>query len=333
MPAPQVPDTCTAIVIDSSHALSRASILVPTPGPGQALVRVSHAAQNPTDVQSLDSRAFEPGAVLGCDFVGTVVKLGPPRTDEPDKRRLNVGDVIAGLIWGGEVEGQGAYAQYTVADEDICFKVPEGSKREDAVTVPLAAATAWMALFSPRSLGIKKHALPEAVLIWGGSSSVGLYAIQIAHAHGIKTITTCSPHNFDLVRSHGATHVFAHSSPTVIEDIRALGIPITYIFDTIGSAPSPADEPTTTTSSIASRGATTDPAYLCTVRPGLTHTDALAPGVRARDVFVFTAFLKPHSYAGGKMTWPLLMEDHEVARKGVGKGSWVHLFSWQTVQL
>jgi NADPH:quinone reductase-like Zn-dependent oxidoreductase len=46
------------------------------------------------------------------------------------------------LIWGGEVPGLGAYSQYTVADEKICFKVPEQISSAEAATIPLAAATA-----------------------------------------------------------------------------------------------------------------------------------------------------------------------------------------------
>lgn len=93
---------------------------MPTPGEHQVLVKVSHVAQNPTDgkpcfrapfhgpsilwslklrlflVQSLDSDAFGDHAVLGCDFVGTVESTGDKAS------RVKTGDVIAGLIWGGQ---------------------------------------------------------------------------------------------------------------------------------------------------------------------------------------------------------------------------------------
>lgn len=50
-------------------------------------------------------------------------------------------------VFLGEVEGRGAFGYYTVADENISFKVPEGFAVEQAATVPLASATAWLALF------------------------------------------------------------------------------------------------------------------------------------------------------------------------------------------
>lgn len=68
----------------------------------------------------------------------------------------------------GEIKGAGAYSQYTVADEDISFEVPEGITREQASTVPLAATTAWLAFFSKDCLAIDRDSKP-AVLVWGGS--------------------------------------------------------------------------------------------------------------------------------------------------------------------
>lgn len=68
----------------------------------------------------------------------------------------------------GEIKGAGAYSQYTLADEDISFEVPEGTTLEKASTVPLAATTAWLAFFSKDCLAIDRESKP-AVLIWGGS--------------------------------------------------------------------------------------------------------------------------------------------------------------------
>lgn len=94
------PSSIDALVVktqaDHPSSLERRSIPLPSPGDRQLLVRVSHVAQNPTDVQSLDTSAFPDGAVLGCDFVGTVEQTGPGVT------RFSRGDTVAGLIWGGE---------------------------------------------------------------------------------------------------------------------------------------------------------------------------------------------------------------------------------------
>lgn len=85
-------------------------------------------------------------------------------------KRLKVGNVVAGLIWGGEIKGLGGYSEYTVADEKICFPLPEGTDPAQAATVPLAACTAWLALFSRKCLAIDRQTAPsQSLLVWGGS--------------------------------------------------------------------------------------------------------------------------------------------------------------------
>lgn len=69
--------------------------------------------------------------------------------------------------------GLGAYSQYTVADEQLCFKVPAGITHEEAVTVPLASCTAYLGLFSRSCLSINRtQGADVTVLIWGGSCKV-----------------------------------------------------------------------------------------------------------------------------------------------------------------
>lgn len=70
----------------------------------------------------------------------------------------------------GEIKGLGGYSEYVFADEKICFKVPKTTGNNAAATVPLACATAWLALFSKGCLNIQRGTEnPTPVLIWGGS--------------------------------------------------------------------------------------------------------------------------------------------------------------------
>ncbi|KAH7061500.1 chaperonin 10-like protein [Macrophomina phaseolina] len=295
-----IPTYAKAQVVRRSGDASRLSLeQIPVPDvlPGKALVRVDHVAQNPTDIQSLDSNAFGDGAVLGCDFTGTVRKVGEGVT------RLKEGDHIAGLIWGGEKKGLGGYSQYTLADERISFKVPKSIPLDQAATVPLAATTAWLALFSKDSLGIPRaEASRHSVLIWGGSSSVGQYAIQEASHYGLNVITTCSPKHFDLVKSFGAKHVFDYRAGDVAERIKSVAPELKYVFDTIGSKSS---------SGLASQATSGKGAKLCTVRPGKANTEEVASGVEVSDVLVWTAFLEEHRY--GEFHWPASKADNELS--------------------
>jgi NADPH:quinone reductase-like Zn-dependent oxidoreductase len=225
------------------------------------------------------------------------------------------GDV---LIKAGEVKGLGAFSEYTVADERICFKVPKEIPLAEAATVPLAATTSWLALFSKTCLNIdREKGAQSSVLIWGGSckfptplvwfilliivtsASVGLYAIQIAALYGIEVTTTCSPRHFDRVRSLGAKHILNYRDEDVVDQIKKAAPNIRYVFDTIGDP---------TSSSTASQAISGNGGRLCTVRPGKVYTDNVPKNVTVTDVLVWTVFLKGHSY-GEELYWPVSFLD------------------------
>ncbi|RXG44053.1 hypothetical protein VDGE_30356 [Verticillium dahliae] len=194
------------------------------------------------------------------------------------------------------------------ADERISFRVPDTLSHSSACSIPLAANTAWLALFSQGCLALAREttAIRPPILIWGGSSTVGYFAIQMARLHGHEVITTCSPRNFELARRAGATHVFDYNEPEVTAKIRSAAPDLAHVFDTIGWA---------TSSATACKAMDGRPGVLCTVRPGKAHTGDVPPNVKVTDVFVFTAFPKPHSYRG-VVHWAVTqinMTDHELS--------------------
>lgn len=263
-------------------------------------VRNKHSQYTPElqtltiSVQALDGNAFGDGTVLGCDFVGTVEEVGK------NVSRYKKGDTVAALIWGGEVTGHGAYNEYTLANEFISFKVPRSVSLEAAATVPLACCTAWLALFSKDCLNIdRKNGKQTSVLIWGGSSSVGQYAIQIARHHNLNVVTVCSRKHHEKLRSLGADHVFDYKSGDVVDRIKSVAPRLKYIFDTIGDNSSSA----TASNALGEAGGT-----LCTVRPGKVNTEGVASQAKITDVLVWTAFLKDHQYKEFK--WPANGNDH-----------------------
>lgn len=267
---------------DGKNRLSLEDVPVPTLESHQVLVRNKAVAQNPTDVLSFDGNAFGDGAVIGCDFCGRVEQVGDKVT------RVQRGQRIGSFVFPGEVKELGAFATYSVADEVTCFKVPESMSSEAAATLPLALTTAWLALFSPYSLGIdRSKGEKNQILIWGGSSSVGQYAIQIARHFGFQIATTCT--NSELVEKLGAKHVFSYKSPTVVEDIKKALPNIGYVFDCIGSEASSVGGSKT----VGDAGG-----VLCTVRPGKTFTENIEARVKATDVIVWTAFFKEINYRG-----------------------------------
>ena len=281
--------------VNGKNRFSLESVYLPPLLPHQILVRNLAVAQNPTDVASFDNNAYGDGAVLGCDFCGTVEKLGV------DVRRVKVGDRIAGFIWGGGgLKGIGAYAAHTVADENICFQVPEEMSSEAASTLSLALTTAWLALLSSHSLGMDRKKADGQILIWGGASSVGQYAIQLARYFGFEFATTCT--NRKIVEELGAKHVFSYKSPDVIEEIKDTLPNIRYVFDTIGNERS---------SEQASKAVCEAGGVLTTVRPGKMFTYDVAPRVQVTDVIVWTTFGKEFNFRN--LHLPRRQEERDLA--------------------
>jgi NADPH:quinone reductase-like Zn-dependent oxidoreductase len=116
---------------------------------------------------------------------------------------------------------------------------------------------------------------------------VGIFTIQIAKMYGFNIVTTCSPRNFDIVKAHGAKHVFDYSDKDVVKQIADAVPDLAYAFDCIGN-------PTSSTLSAQAMGG--KKGVICTVRPGKQHTENVPKNVEVTDVLIFTAFLEPHVY-------------------------------------
>ena len=108
--------------------------------------------------------------------------------------------------------------------ENCCSAIPSTTTYIEACTLPLSISTAATGLFHPDYCALKHPTVPtvprnESFLVWGGSTSVGCSAIQLATNAGYEVITTASPKNFDLVKKLGASYAFDYHSSTVTQDI------------------------------------------------------------------------------------------------------------------
>ncbi|KAI8942114.1 hypothetical protein NX059_000208 [Plenodomus lindquistii] len=137
----------------------------------------------------------------------------------------------------------GGFALYTACNATVVSKIPSSLDYNSAAVLPLALSTAATCLYKKETLALP---LPTAdptstgksVLIWGGSSSVGSAAVQLAAASGIKVISVASKHNVDKVKSLGAAAVFDYNSKSVTDDILAAieGTEYAGVCDAIGTA-------------------------------------------------------------------------------------------------
>ena len=198
----------------------------------EVVVRTRAVALNPFDrhVQTIGALAcpwLTYPMVVGHDVAGDVVEVGEAVT------RFKPGDRVLGLA-GGVDKGrnrsaEGAFQTHVVLLEHMMTHLPSGLSYEQASVLPLGLSTAACALFQDDVLALARPQLApqrrdETVIVWGGSTSVGLNAIQLAVAAGYEVLTTCSPANFGLVRALGARHAFDYRSDTVVSDLTsALG--------------------------------------------------------------------------------------------------------------
>jgi NADPH:quinone reductase len=149
---------------------------VPSPGPGDVLIRVAAAGVNRPDVmQRMGHYPPPPGAsdIPGLEVAGTIVEVGA------DVGAWRPGDRVCALVAGG------GYAEYCVAPAPQCLPVPRDMDVIHAAAIPETFFTVWVNLFERGRLQAG-----ESVLIHGGSSGIGTTAIQLARARGSRVFAT-----------------------------------------------------------------------------------------------------------------------------------------------
>ena len=204
--------------------------LYTAPKANELVVKVAAVAINPVDYmkpQMGDLLMFWMAypAVMGSDVAGLVTEVGRQVT------RFKVGDRVVGHALsqhkGRSSSSEGGFQHYTVLLDYMSSGIPDSMSFERACVIPLGLSTAACALFQKDQLKLElpnrpnRKSTSKTVLVWGGSTSVGTNAIQLAVAAGYEVVTTASPRNFDYCRELGAKHVFDYSSPTVVKDIVA----------------------------------------------------------------------------------------------------------------
>ncbi len=193
---------------------------IPKIGPTDLLIKVNTAGVNPADYQFRrgDFKDFMPlvmPCILGWDVAGTVDEVGS------SVNHFKRGDQVFAFT---PMNRDGAYAEWVAADASVVAPMPRLSF-EEAAAVPLAALTAWKALFDIAQLSEGQH-----VLIHAGAGGVGLFAVQLAHRAGVRVTATASGDNVPLVRSLGADEVIDYRT----QDFSASLRDIDAVLDTVG---------------------------------------------------------------------------------------------------
>lgn len=227
--------TQKAIVITSPKQESLvADRAIPKLRDDYILVKTHSVALNPTDWKHIAFLA-PPGVTVGCDYAGTVEEVG-----KDVKKPFKKGDRVCGFTHGANAvqPEDGAFAEYIVAKGDVQMKVPDNLTFEEAATLGVGVLTVGQSLYQSLKLALPTQPIghPEPILIYGGSTATGALAIQFAKLSGYRVITTCSPHNFGLVRGLGADEVFDYKDPSSAGNVRGVTCDnLKLVLDTIST--------------------------------------------------------------------------------------------------
>ena len=119
----------------------------------------------------------------------------------------------------------GATAEFCITLPQNITRKPATLSHEAAASVPIGALTSWQGLIDRAKLEPG-----ERVLVHGGAGAVGLYAVQLAHIHGARIITTVSAQDIDFVKRLGADEVIDYKASRFEKEVRDVDV----VFDAVG---------------------------------------------------------------------------------------------------
>ena len=185
---------------------------VPQPGVGELLIRVAASGINRPDVlQRAGHYAPPPGAsdLPGLEVAG-VIEAGD--TQAMASAGLKVGDRVCALVAGG------GYAQWCVAPVGQCLPVPAGLNDIEAASLPETFFTVWSNVFDRGRLQAG-----EFLLVQGGSSGIGVTAIQLARAWGATVIATAgSDEKCAACNELGASHAINYKTQDFVAEVQRI---------------------------------------------------------------------------------------------------------------
>jgi len=200
----------------------------PADAPGEVVIRVNASGVNRPDVlQRLGHYPVPPGAsdIPGLEVAGVIVSGDAKAMAEAG---LKVGDRVCALVAGG------GYAELCAAPVGQCLPVPGGLSDIEAASLPETFFTVWSNVFE------RAHLQPgETLLVQGGSSGIGVTAIQIAKAMGAKVLVTAgSDDKCEACVALGADEAINYKTSDFAEEVKRLtkGQGVNVILDMVAGS-------------------------------------------------------------------------------------------------
>lgn len=193
----------------------------PHPGPGEVLIKIAAAGLNRADLLQRRGRYPPPPGTPnwpGLEVAGTVAAVAP------DVTGFQPGDTVCALLAGG------GYAEYCVVPPGQVLPLPAGLDLIGAASLPEAYFTVWSNVFDLAQLQAG-----QSFLVHGGSSGIGVAAIQLARARGARVYATAgSDERCRFCEALGADRAINHRSEDFVAVLRQAGVGVDVVLDIIG---------------------------------------------------------------------------------------------------
>ena len=206
-----------AIVIDKPDSMIWTEVPDPVPGDGEVVVQVTAAGVNRADVMQRQGHyPPPPGAppYPGLECSGVISATGPGVTDH------RVGERVCALLAGG------GYAEQVAVPEVQLLPVPQGLSVLESAALPEVACTVWSNV-----VDIARLRKGETLLVHGGGSGIGTFAIQLGKALGTRVVVTARAAKHDRLRALGADLAIDYTA----EDFAEAASGADVILDIIGA--------------------------------------------------------------------------------------------------
>lgn len=222
-----LPTEMRHVVLDSPGGPEQMRIVTgptPAPKPDEVLIRVEAAGVNRPDIQQRKGLyPPPPGAspILGLEAAGAIAACGASVTE------WRVGDRVTALCNGG------AYAEYVAVPAAQCLPWPEGCTAIEAASLPETCFTVWANLFD-----LGRLAPGESVLVHGGTSGIGVTAIQLGTAFGAKVFVTAgSAEKCAACLELGAAGAIDYRASDFLAEIKSMtgGDGVDVVLDMVGA--------------------------------------------------------------------------------------------------
>jgi NADPH:quinone reductase-like Zn-dependent oxidoreductase len=192
----------------------------PKPETREMLVRVHAAGVNPVDWKVRQSGGRMLNVKLpftpGYDVSGVVEEMGEGVS------QFKVGDEVFAYL---SLSRGGGYAEYAIVKFDEAARKPKNVSHVEAAGVPLAALTAWQALFDTANL---KEG--QTVLVHAGAGGVGVFAVQLAKWKGARVVATASQRNHEFLKQLGADEVIDYQTQNFADVVKDVDV----VLDSVG---------------------------------------------------------------------------------------------------